>query len=263
MHSRTNATQLLTVLATLSTLVVTASAWGQDPPKKNKQSKLVTKALKKVDRQLLSYSPEKARAFLEPVMEEKDPRVNAALGQILILEKDYQGASEKLKAASKKSDDPLILVALGDAQAYAKNKGQAQSSYQKAAKEAEALLAKDPTNTKARLALGVSQQRLKRYDEAISNLTRAKSGNPSNPRISFELGMTKLLQGDNQAAFDHLSSAIELYSGYAYAYYYRGLAADKVGRKDITANDMDRFLILAPDAPEATKASRILAAVRP
>ena len=69
-------------------------------------------------------------------------------------------------------------------------------------------------------------------------------------------------QADHQAAFDSLSQAIDLYSGYAYAYYYRALAADKIGKKDITVNDLDRFLRLAPNAPEAPKAERILKSAR-
>jgi len=262
MQFRPRPTRLLTVIAALSTLTLTAIAWGQDPPKKNKESKAVTKALKKVDRQLLSYSPEKARELLEPVMGDKDPRVDATLGQILILEKDYKGAAEKLNAASRKSDDPSIMVALGDAQAYAKDKGKANSSYREAVQEAEKLLGKDPTDTDARLALGVAQQRLKQYDEAVANLTRAASEDPGNSRIPFELGMTKMLQGDNQAGFDHLSRAIELYSGYAYAYYYRALAANKIDRKDVAVNDLDRFLRLAPEAPEAPKATRLLESFR-
>ena len=246
--------RLLIVLVALLMLALASSA--------SAQSKAVTKTLKKVDRQILSYSPEKARNLLGPIMGEKDPRVNAAMGQILVLEKQYGEGVSKLKAAAKKSDDPMILVALGDAQAAAKSKGQANSSFKKAAEMAEELLADRPNNADARFALGVAQQRLKSYDEAAANLTQAKSKAPNNPRIPFELGLTKMLQGDDQAAFDQLSRAIELYSGYAYAYYYRALAANKINRKDITVNDLDRFLALAPDAPEAPKAQRILQAAR-
>ena len=104
--------------------------------------------------------------------------------------------------------------------------------------------------------------RLEDYGNGVSNLTKAKTADGSNPRIPFELGMGKMSQGDNQAAFDHFTAAIELYSGYAYAYYYRALAASTIDRKDITVNDLDRFLALAPDAPEASKAQRILQAAR-
>lgn len=262
MRYRPSPIRLFVLLVTLPTLALTTDAWSADQKKKKGESKAVTKAMKKVDRQLLSYSPEKARQLLEPVLQEKDPRVDAAMGQILVLEQKYDEGVAKLEAASNKSDDPMILLALGDAQATARDRGGASSSFKKTAKEAEALLAEDPANADARFALGAAQRRLEQHDDAIANLTKAKTSDASNPRISFELGMTRLSQGNNQGAFDELSHAIELYSGYAYAYYYRALAANKIDRKDITVNDLDRFLALAPDAPEAAKAQRILQAAR-
>lgn len=243
--------------------VLSDAAWSQDSSKKKKSgSRAVTKALKKVDRQILSYSPAKAREQLEPVLEEKDPRVDAAMGEILLLERDYDGAVAKLKAASKKSDSATIFVALGQAQTRAKDKGGAKSSFMRAAETAEASLTRDPDDTDSRFALGVAQQNLGQYDEAVASLTAAAAADSQNPRIAFELGMTKMLQKNDRAAFDHFSRAIELYSGFAYAYYYRALAANKIDRKDITVNDLDRFLALAPDAPEAGKAARILQAAR-
>ena len=74
--------------------------------------------------------------------------------------------------------------------------------------------------------------------------------------------MTHMLKGDNQAAFDQLSRAIDSYSGYAYAYYYRALAAIKIDRKDIAIEDLEWFLRLAPDAPEAPKAKRLQESLR-
>ncbi len=242
---------------TVLALLPATAGWAQ-----KKSSPEVRKALKKADRQILSYSPEKARQQLEPVMAENDPMVDAAMGQVLVLEKNYDEAVTKLEAAAKQVDDPMLLIALGDAQAYAKNKSEASSSYKKAAQEAEKRLEKKPSDTDARVALGIAQQRQKDYDEAVSNLTKAKSEDAGNPRIPFELGMTKMLQGDHQAAFDNLSAAIDGYSGYAYAYYYRALAANQIGRKDIAVNDLDRFLALAPDAPEAPKATRLLESLR-
>jgi len=263
MQLRPIPTRLLIALVALSTLTVTSTAWGQDPPKKKKEgSKTVTKAIKKVDRQILSYNPAKAKEMLEPVMAEKDPRIDAALGQILILQEQYDEGIAKLQAAARSSDDPVISLALGDAQVTARKRGEASSTFEQVVAQATALVAADPNDTQARFALGAAQQRLKQYDEAISHLTQAKAQDATNPRIPFELGLAQMSRGDNQAAFDQLTSAIEMYSGYAYAYYYRALAANQIGRKDITVNDLDRFLALAPNAPEASKATRILASAR-
>ena len=41
-----------------------------------------------------------------------------------------------------------------------------------------------------------------------------------------------------------------------------GRAAEKLGRKDLLVNDMERFLKLAPDAPEAELARMILRSVK-
>ena len=49
-------------------------------------------------------------------------------------------------------------------------------------------------------------------------------------------------------------------SGFAHAYYYRGLCWDKLGRKDKMLSDLDRFVSLAPNAPEAERAAAILQA---
>ena len=43
---------------------------------------------------------------------------------------------------------------------------------------------------------------------------------------------------------------------------YRGLAEDKLGRKDNLINDLDQFVRLAPNSPEAETARAILSSVR-
>lgn len=78
----------------------------------------------------------------------------------------------------------------------------------------------------------------------------------------YQLGLTRALQQQWGPAVDLLTQAIDRDSGIAYAYYYRGLAAEQTGRKDLLIADMDRFLFLAPDAPEAARARRILEAAR-
>ena len=146
------------------------------PTEEGKESKAVTKAMKKVDRQLLSYSPEKARQLLEPVMEEKDPRVDATMGQILVLEKEYEEGVAKLKAASKKSDDPIILLALGDAQAPARKQGRGQLFLQASSRRGRSpcLPQIRPTPTPVS-RLGVAQQTARSNTTTpIANLTQAK-----------------------------------------------------------------------------------------
>jgi len=63
-------------------------------------------------------------------------------------------------------------------------------------------------------------------------------------------------------AVETLTEALNKNSEIAYAYYFRALAADKVDRKDLLINDLNRFLALAPNAPDAARARRLLEAIR-
>ncbi len=108
--------------------------------------------------------------------------------------------------------------------------------------------------------LGVAQQQLKQYDEAIGTLQGASAPQPA--LIPYQMGVTRFFQGNWDAAIEQLNSAIDSDSGLAYAYYYRALANDKKGRKDLLVNDMSRFLALAPNAPEAGQAKAILNSVK-
>src|SRR5262249_33718188 len=108
--------------------------------------------------------------------------------------------------------------------------------------------------------LGVAQQRLKQYDDAVGTLAGAQAPQPA--LIPYQIGVTRSFQGNWAAAADQLSQAIAMDSGLAMAYFYRGLAQDKLGRKDLLVNDMSRFVALAPNAPEADSAQAVLRAVK-
>lgn len=239
--------------------------------KKKKSAKATTeqsispemkKTLNKVERELLAYDAAGARQLLQPYSDKKEPLADAAMGRVLILEQNYNQAASTLERASSKTDDLYPLIYLGEAYSYAKQEGQAKQAFRKAADKAKVKLTKSPNDADALYCLGVAQQRLDQYDQALESLQKAKSVNSKNELIPYQLGLTHILRRDYQAAFDNLDKAVGMNSGFAYAYYYRGLAADKIGRKDILVNDMDRFLALAPDAPEADKARKILQAAR-
>lgn len=270
-------TRRLISISTLLTLVLslglTSEGWSQDQTNKKKRKRKQqtssesstsssNQVVKKAEKQLLNYKTDAAKTTLEPVLQTDDPAVEAALGKVLIQEQKYAEAVTKLQAAAQRSKDLSVFIDLGDAQAYARNSGAADGAWRQAAQKSEALLANKPGNVDGLFVLGTAQQRLKQYDPAVQNLSKAREAKPRDERIAFELGLTHMLRNEHQAAFDQLSGAIEINSGYAYAYYYRALAADKIGRKDILVNDLDRFVFLAPTAPEAEKAKRILASAR-
>ena len=80
-------------------------------------------------------------------------------------------------------------------------------------------------------------------------------------RILYEMGATRYVQQRWQPAIDLLTQTLETNPRVAYAYYLRGIAASQANRKDLTVNDLGRFLELAPSAPEAERARKVLASL--
>jgi tetratricopeptide (TPR) repeat protein len=177
------------------------------------------------------------------------------------MKKDYEAAATELRqAADTDSKNPAPVLFLGDAFSYAEKRGQASDAWAQAETRARALLSVKADDADALYLLGTAQQRQKRFGEALKTLGQAKTLRPDDPMIEFEIGATNVYLQEWQKAFDSLSAAIEKNPDIAYAYYYRGLAAGKVNKKDVLYNDLDRFVKMAPDAPEAANAKQLLGA---
>lgn len=182
--------------------------------------------------------------------------VAMALGRVHEQEKKYGEAEARLKKATElAAGDPAPWVYLGETYLRQRRDGEASGAFRQAADAARA-----KGGAEAAYYLGVAQQRLKQYDEAVATLSGARAPQPA--LVPYQIGVTRAFQENWPAAVEQLGRAIEQDSGLAYAYYYRGLAQEKQGRKDLLVNDMERFLALAPGAPEAERAKAILRAVK-
>jgi regulator of sirC expression with transglutaminase-like and TPR domain len=78
----------------------------------------------------------------------------------------------------------------------------------------------------------------------------------------YQMGATRYLQQRWQDAVDLTTQALERNQRLAYGYWVRGNAAGQVDRKDLLVNDLRRFVELAPNAPEAERARRILSTIK-
>ncbi|HEX4963399.1 MAG TPA: tetratricopeptide repeat protein [Thermoanaerobaculia bacterium] len=211
-----------------------------------------------VGEKLWHYQTDAARDSLSPFLDKADANayVATAYGRVLEQQKSYGDAEARLrKAAALAPGDPAPYVYLGEVLLRQRRDDDAGAAFRQAADAARAKGGAD-----AAYYLGVAQQRLKQYDAAVATLAGARAPQPA--LIPYQIGVTRAFQENWPAAADQLTAAIGQDSGLAYAYYYRGLAADKLGRKDMLVNDMERFLALAPNAPEADRARAVLRAVK-
>ncbi|HYO16469.1 MAG TPA: tetratricopeptide repeat protein [Thermoanaerobaculia bacterium] len=210
------------------------------------------------DRRLWEYKTSEARSALQPVAGQADGNgyVAMALGRVLEQEKKYGEAESQLrKATDLASSDPAPWVYLGEVYLRQKKNGDADAAFRRAV---------DCGSTKsggdASYYRGVAQQRLRQYDQAISTLSGAQSPEPG--LVAYQIGVTRSFQENWPAALEQLNRAVEENPRIALAYYYRGLVQEKLGRKDLLVNDMETFLKLAPQAPEAELAKAVLRAVK-
>jgi tetratricopeptide (TPR) repeat protein len=212
----------------------------------------------KANRHLAAYDTGGAKTALEPLKNDRSAPVLVARARVLEQERNYDGAVALFEeAASLDSMDPAPLVYLGETYLHARQEAPAGDSFARAEGRAQELLQTAPESTTALYLLAVAQQGQKKYEQALATLERARKTDPGNALIVYRMGATRAFQEKWQPALDLLTEAINMDSGIAYAYYIRGLAASKLGRKDLMINDMDRFLAMAPEAPEASTAQML------
>lgn len=278
------------ILVALSVLATTAH--GQNSKKKKKpappagQEGAVTaaearqqkaRALNRVQSKLDAYATAEAREQLMPVLDESKAADLVVFGRLLGQEKKYEAAAARLRQAAELSPgDPEPWLQLGETQLHAGLEEDAKTAFREAVRlaEAKATAAQErataePTERNqnaqaaALLELGWAQQRLERYGPAAVNLQKARDLAPGHIGVAYQLGVTRLALQEYGTAVDLLTEVVNSESGMAYAYYYRALAAGKTAdRKDLLINDLDRFLAVAPEAPEAPRARALLQRLR-
>ena len=98
---------------------------------------------------------------------------------------------------------------------------------------------------------------------------RATSGAPPSPADGprdgfafYQLGLVKSRRGDWGGAFEAFERASTLHPSFAYAHYYAGLAASRIQRADRLGIHFERFLQIAPSAPEREAVMSIMRTLR-
>ena len=79
---------------------------------------------------------------------------------------------------------------------------------------------------------------------------------------SYQLGQVLTFQREYGQAAEAFDRSAALNPTFAYAYYYAGMSYREVSRIDLMAIRFERFLELAPEAPERTRIQVIMRTVR-
>ena len=142
---------------------------------------------------------------------------------------------------------------------YQKNmRKEADAAWQASVTSAGALVKKDPTNATAQFYLGAGLVRTKRFEEARNALRLAVRGGFDEPMVNHQIGLSYLFAGRWQEAKDAFDLGLAVDPRYAPMYFWRAMAWEKLSRKDAMLLDLDQYLKLAPNGPDAGKARAVL-----
>ena len=106
----------------------------------------------------------------------------------------------------------------------------------------------------AQLAIG----RLMNDDATLGQARAAAGAYPESLFVQYELGLSYSARNDFTSAARIFDVCIATAPTFAYAYYQSALAYQHLDRPDIMANRFDRFVRLAPNAPERPEVESVL-----
>jgi len=184
-------------------------------------------------------------------------------GRILEQEGKAGEALEAYQAASDlepKNPEPHLY--LGGVHEAAKRPEQARTHYQAAFNRATNWTRREPETADAYYALGQATQGLGHLDEATSAYNRALELEPEAPLPALYLGTIYYRQENWPQARKMFDQALLHNKNIAMAYFFRGITYGKLKKKAAMMADLDHFVAMAPNAPEAETARAILSAVR-
>ncbi len=261
-----NRSQRVSVLLVLL-LVAPAIAEAQNNKKKKRKSQApeqVTEAAEsfsEIDSALRAWNLERAASLLAKTGDSH--RARARQAWLEALRGHYGKAEERLTNLTQQNGgDAEAWAMLGEVRLMREQMGPANAAFERAEREAQAATGRKADDGDAWLYLGIARQRLKKYDPAADALRKARQNGADPTEVLYQLGRTFAFKEDWRAAVDALDSALDRQRDLAYAYFYRGVAHRRLEENGRMVEDLERFLALAPDAPDAERARRLLEAAR-
>jgi len=137
-----------------------------------------------------------------------------------------------------------------------------EGRFAEAAQVLEQAAADSPREARAWTYLGLARVKLNQPEDAMPALAKAVELDGKSAEAHFGKGLAHAHLDELDEAIAELETAVKLNASHAYAHYYLGLAFDKKGREDRALLHLERFLDLAPKAPEAPQVRELLSRLR-
>jgi tetratricopeptide (TPR) repeat protein len=151
--------------------------------------------------------------------------------------------------------DEAGLYLLGRAQVELKKTDQAEATFKR-------ILESNDNSSLGHEGMARVYNARKDYTRALQSATRSVQLNGDNAGGHYILGVIYAFRKDTPRAIESLRRSVELENGDAYAHYHLGLLQYQQKKFDQTIIHFERFIELAPNAPEAGQVGSILRTVR-
>ncbi len=257
----------ITILATSFAVALTALAGNisaqQNPPPDKQAQAVADRAIA----DLAAWKNQSARKYLQNQKAKfgSTPQFQTAWALLEIQEGADgkkamvdSGVTELSKMSKNTSVDFVAAYYYGEILYSQKNRNEANAAWQAAAKSAAAAANADPNDATAQFYLGAALVRAKRFDEARTALRLAVRGGFDEPMVNHQIGLSYLFAEKWKEAKDAFDLGLSVDPRYAPMYFYRAMAWDKLGRKDNSLIDLDQYVKLAPNGPDAAFAKSVL-----
>ena len=238
------------------------AAKGTEPPEERVRDRAISKSA--------AWRPKSSEAILKKSLnfEETQPwlTAEALMMATFAIGQDEATVAKALsileKQAKKDPQDPVSEFYRGEVLKWTGEGDAAMVAWRKAADRAQAQIEKSKKNASAQFYLGASLMRLKDSGEAKKALKKAGKFGFDQAMVDYQIGLTFLIEENWEAAKNSFDAVHELDPRYSHLYFYRAIAWDKLGQKAESLVDLDQFVKLAPNSPQAKTALALLAAGR-
>jgi tetratricopeptide (TPR) repeat protein len=213
--------------------------------------------------ELVAWKTDHAKDLLDDVRSDlgETSEFKAAEGLLWYNKKKVRQALDRLeKVASSSAEDPMPPYFVGQILQGEREYDDANDAWLIARDRAETLVESNPNDARAQYYLGAASLMMKKIGPARTAIAAAEEGE-FDPRLcGFQLGLSYVQTKEWQKAKKAFDGVLELDPLFAPAYLHRGLTWSKLGRNDKMAADLERFIELAPDSPDADTARAMLGA---